>query len=103
MWIQMCLDFPELKDDPQFKSQLGLRYESDDLFGESKEIEHIITQVDFINAMAEIKEMKGDEESQYLEQDFLIDQYLDVPEVDKRLNKIYKEKKEEEEPKGKEE
>lgn len=103
MWIQMCLDFPELKDDPQFKSQLGLRYESDDLFGESKEIEHLITQVDFINAMAEIKEMKGDEETQYLEQDFLIDQYLDVPEVDKRLNRIYKEKKEEEEPKEKEE
>jgi hypothetical protein len=99
----MCLDFPELKDDPQFKSQLGLRYESDDLFGESKEIEHLITQVDFINAMAEIKEMKGDEETQYLEQDFLIDQYLDVPEVDKRLNRIYKEKKEEEEPKEKEE
>lgn len=95
MWIQMCLDFPSLRNDPQFKSQLGLKFESDDLFGESKEIEQLTTQVDFISAMGEIKELKGDEEVQYLEQDFLITQYLDLPEIDKSLNKIYKDKREE--------
>jgi hypothetical protein len=102
LWIQMCLDYPFLKNDSEFRSQIGIKFESDNQFGESREIEQVIKQIDFINAMGEIKEPaeEGEEEVQYFVQNFLIDRYLEIPYEDKMTNKIYKEKEEKEkEPK----
>jgi hypothetical protein len=103
LWIQMCLDYPFLKDDTEFKSQIGVKFESDNQFGESREIEQIVKQIDFINSMGEIKEFADEEEIQYFPQDFLIDRFLEIPYEDKMTNKIYienKEKKEENTPEG---
>lgn len=97
LWIQMVLDFPELKDDVLFRSQLGIKFESDNLFGESREIEQLIKTIDFISAASDIKEKKGDEEVPFFDQDFLIDKYLGLNNEDRRMNEIYLEKEKEEE------
>lgn len=96
LWIQMCLDYPFLRNDAEFRSQIGVKFESDNQFGESREIEQVLKQIDFINAMGEIKEPSGEEEVQYFVQDFLIDRFLEIPFEDKMMNKLYKEKAEKE-------
>jgi hypothetical protein len=96
LWIQMCLDYPFLRNDAEFRSQIGVKFESDNQFGESREIEQLLKQIDFINSMGEIKEPSGDEEVQYFVQDFLIDRFLEIPYEDKMTNKLYKERAEKE-------
>lgn len=104
LWIQMCLDYPALKSDIEFKSQLGIKFESDNTFGESREIEQLLKNITFINGLAEIKETINDEESQYFDQDFLISRHLEISNEDLETNEIYKKKAEEEgkEPEAKE-
>ena len=99
LWIQMCLDFPDLKDDTQFRSQIGVKFESDNLFGESREIEQLIKKIDFITGLGEIKETVNEEEVQFFDQDFMIERWLDLPYDDIQMNKNYVRKAEE---KGKE-
>lgn len=96
LWIQMTLDHPELDGDTVFRTQLGLKFNSDNQFGESKEIEQLIKKIDFIAGLSEIKEKKGEEETPYFSQDFLIDKFLGLTNEDRRVNSIYKKKEEEE-------
>jgi hypothetical protein len=96
LWIQMCLEFPELKNDAEFRSQIGVKFESDNMFGESREIEQLIKKIDFITAMGEIKETVKEEEVQYFDQDFMIERWLDLNYEDIQLNKSYIRKAEEE-------
>jgi hypothetical protein len=100
LWIQMTMDHPELDNDPIFRSQLGLKFNSDNQFGESKEIEQLIKKIDFISALSEIKEKKGEGEVPYFSQDFLIDKFLGITNEDRRVNDIYKKKDEEENTKS---
>jgi len=94
LWIQMCLDYPDLKNDIEFKSQLGVKFESDNTFGESREIEQLLKNITFIGGLAEIKETVNDEETQYFDQDFLIERHLEISNEDIESNKAYKEKAE---------
>ena len=96
LWIQMCLDFPELKNDAAFRSQIGVKFNSDNVFGQSSEIEQLIKSIDFINSMTEVKQTVNDEEVQYFNQDFLIETYLDLSNDDLLLNKSYVDKDKEE-------
>jgi len=96
LWIQMCLEFPELKNDSEFRSQIGVKFESDNMFGESRKIEQLIKRIDFITAMGEIKETVKEEEVQYFDQDFMIERWLDLSYEDIQLNKSYVKKAEEE-------
>lgn len=96
LWIQMCLDYPELKNDSEFRSQIGIKFESDNIFGVSREIEVLLKKIDFVSAMGEIKENVNDEEVQYFDQDFLIERWLDITDDDLNLNKAYKERAERE-------
>jgi ribosome-associated protein YbcJ (S4-like RNA binding protein) len=92
LWIQMCLDFPTLKNDPEFRSQIGIKFESDNVFGESREIEQLIKKIDFVSSLSDIKETVNDEEVQYFNQNFLIERFLDLNYDDIRMNKTYIEK-----------
>lgn len=96
LWIQMCLDFPDLKNDQEFKSQIGVMFNSDNQFSTSREIEVMIKNIDFITAMGDLKKTIKEEETQYFEQDFLIEEYLDLNSEDIQTNKIYKDKDEKE-------
>lgn len=96
LWIQMTLDYPELDNDPIFRSQLGVKFNSDNQFGESKEIEQLIKKIDFISGLSEIKEKNGEEEVPYFSQEFLISKFLGLTSEDRRINKAYKKREEEE-------
>jgi hypothetical protein len=95
LWIQMCLEFPHLKDDAEFRSQIGVKFESDNMFGESREIEQLIKKVDFVTSLGEIKETINEEEVQYFNQDYLIERWLDLSNDDIKMNKFYVKKAEE--------
>ena len=94
LWIQMTLDHPELKNDNVFRSQLGIRFNSDNYFGESREIEQMLKSLDFITALGDLKEKKGDVEEPFYDQDFLIQRYLGLSTKDMELNEAYKKKEE---------
>jgi hypothetical protein len=96
LWIQMCLEFPHLKDDAEFRSQIGVKFESDNMYGESREIEQLIKKVDFVSSLGEVKETINDEEVQYFNQDYLIERWLDLSHDDIKMNKFYIKKAEEE-------
>ncbi len=96
LWIQMTLDHPELANDTVFKSQLGIKFNSDNHFGESREIEQMLKSIDFITAIGDLKEKKGDVEEPFFDQDFLIHRYLGLSVKDLELNEAYKRKEEEE-------
>ena len=96
LWIQMCLEFPHLKNDTEFRSQIGIKFESDNTFGESREIEQLLKKIDFVTSLGEIKETVNDEEVQYFDQDFLIERWLGLPNDDIQMNKTYLEKDKEE-------
>jgi hypothetical protein len=91
----MCLEFPHLKDDAEFRSQIGVKFESDNMFGESREIEQLIKKVDFVTSLGEIKETINEEEVQYFNQDYLIERWLDLSNDDIKMNKFYVKKAEE--------
>jgi hypothetical protein len=96
LWIQMCLEFPHLKDDAEFRSQIGVKFEGDNMFGESREIEQLIKKVDFVTSLGEVKETINEEEVQYFNQDYLIERWLDLSNDDIKMNKAYIKKAEEE-------
>lgn len=96
LWIQMTLDHPELANDTVFKSQLGIKFNSDNHFGESREIEQMLKSIDFITAIGDLKEKRGDIEEPFFDQDFLIHRYLGLSVKDLELNEAYKRKEEEE-------
>lgn len=95
LWIQMCLEFPHLKDDAEFRSQIGVKFESDNMYGESREIEQLIKKVDFVASLGEVKETINEEEVQYFNQDYLIERWLDLSHDDIMMNKSYVKKNEE--------
>lgn len=95
LWIQMCLEFPHLKDDAEFRSQIGVKFESDNMYGESRDIEQLIKKVDFVASLGEVKETINEEEVQYFNQDYLIERWLDLSHDDIMMNKSYVKKNEE--------
>jgi hypothetical protein len=72
------------------RSQIGIKYESDNTFGESREIEQLLKHIDFINSLGEIKETVNEEEVQYFDQDFLIERWSGLSYEDIMANKKYK-------------
>jgi hypothetical protein len=51
LYLQMCLNHPELKNDVAFKAGLGLKWVKDNVFEELKEMELMSKRVDFIGNM----------------------------------------------------
>lgn len=89
LYLQMILDYPELKDDEEFKSAVGIRFNKDNVFERSKEIEVLTKTLDFITAMGEFKTIRKGEEAPHFHPKFLIDRYLPMSMSDKNLNDKY--------------
>jgi len=51
LYLQLCLNHPELKNDVAFKSGLGVKWVKDNVFEELKEMELMSKRVDFIGNM----------------------------------------------------
>lgn len=100
LWVQFCLDFPDLKGDYLIKSEFGLDYVKENMFKESKEMEVTTTRKDQIIKMLTLKNSEG---KPYFNVEFLVNRYLGLSSQDLIDNRKFKEealKKKEEAEKG---
>jgi hypothetical protein len=98
LWIQMCLDFPELKEDDAFKAQIGIKFNKYNIFEEMKEIEILQKRLDFVTSMKDglVETDANMNEIKYFSSEFLIQRFLGLNSDDLRLNKKMKEVEDEE-------
>jgi hypothetical protein len=102
LYIQMCLDHPDLAKDRNFKSKLGLNYNRESELEEMIQMGGFTKRIEFINGLAEIKMKIGETETSYFDREFLINRYLGITPDQAKVNEDYK-KKEEKETEGKQE
>lgn len=92
LYIQMCLDHPELSKDKSFKANLGLNFYRDNEFEKSVQMTSFTKRSEFIKGLAELKVKVGEEEKSYFDNDFLIQRFLGMNPDEIKMNRIYKEK-----------
>ena len=94
VYIQMCLNHPELKNDIAFKAGLGLNFIKDNVFEEMKEMELSTKRVDFIgNLKTQLSTMTAEmEEIPYFDLGFLIKRFGGFTRDDIKANARAKER-----------
>ena len=94
VYLQMCLNHPELKNDIAFKAGLGLDFIKDNVFEEMKEMELQTKRVDFIgNLKTQLSTMNAEmEEIPYFDLGFLIKRYGGFTRDDIKANARAKER-----------
>jgi hypothetical protein len=101
LWVQFCLDFPQLKNDYIIKSEFGLDYVKENMFLEAKEMEVMTARKDQVIKILGLKDSEG---KSYFSLKFALDRWLgmtpqDMLDNEKAKKKAAEKKKEE----GKEE
>lgn len=101
LYLQMCIDFPELNDDKEFKSLLGLNYNSNNLFEKAKQFEIKEREINMIQSLESITEFDGT--TPYFSKKFLMEKHFTMSQDDRDLNEKYKAEEKEALKKQKEE
>jgi hypothetical protein len=96
LYLQMILKHPELKDDINFKNQISLRFQADNMFAELKQMEIIQKRVDFISSVKDsLVEQDADmNDIPYFPLELLVDEYMHLDPTFKEKLKEYREKEE---------
>jgi len=89
LWIQMCLDYPELANDEIFRSNLGISYVKDNLFEEMKTMEILQRRLEFASSMKDY--MNDDGSTPFFSARWLVERYLKFRKDDLEENNQYKE------------
>lgn len=89
LYLQMILDFPDLQDDEMFKAQIGVRFNKDNVFERTKEMDLLSKSAEFIAAMKEVKTVRNGEEAAYFHPKFLIERWLFISQGEQNLNQKY--------------
>jgi hypothetical protein len=92
LYIQMCLDHPELAKDRNFKSKLGLNYHRESELEEMIQMGGFTKRIEFVNGLSEIKMKIGETETPYFDKEFLINRYLGITPDQAKTNDEYKKK-----------
>jgi len=95
LYLQMCLKYPEFENDPQFKTQVALRFNEENVFAELKNYEIMERRLDFIGQMRDSLMTTNPatmEEEYFFDMDFLVKKYLKVSEDDLAANAAAKAK-----------
>jgi hypothetical protein len=95
VFIQVGLNHPDLAEDELFKSALALKYRTDNLFEEIKEMDVMEKRSNFITTMMGIMEKQPDssgmlQDVPYFDPKFLIEKYLGLTSTDIARNEAYK-------------
>ena len=98
LWIQLCLQFPELSEDHMVKSNLGLKFNSDNIFEEAKQMDIAEKRATMIQTMQGITIPEMDDtgmmnEVPYFNAKFLIQKYMKLTPSDVRTNEKMQKKK----------
>jgi hypothetical protein len=105
LYLQMMLKHPELKHDINFKNQIALRFQADNMFAELKNMEIIQKRVDFISSVKDsLVEQDADmNDIPYFPLELLIDEYMHLDPAFKEKVQNYKDKEKKEKKKSGEE
>lgn len=86
LYLQMCLDFKDLKDDYRFKNAVGINWHDDNVFEEIKQQDLLNKRLATINAL---KGVVDDEGKPYFSTEYLVKEYLRMSDEDLQKNKDY--------------
>ena len=94
LYTQMMLKFPELRNDINFKNQVSLTYNADNMFAELKNMEIQQKRVDFIQTMKDSLTEQDEEMNDipYIPLELLIDEYMHLDPSFKAKIDSYKKK-----------
>lgn len=94
LYLQMMLSHPHLKNDVNFKNQIALRFNADNMFAELKTMEIQQKRVDFIQQMRDgLTEQDADmNDIPYIPLSLLVDEYMHLDPAFKEKIDAYKEK-----------
>jgi hypothetical protein len=92
LWVQFCLDFPQLKNDYIIKSEFGLDYVKENMFLEAKEMEVMSARKDQVIKILGLKDSEG---KSYFSLRFALDRWLGMTPQDMIDNEKAKKKAEE--------
>lgn len=92
MWLQLCLDIPDMQTVKDFQTCIQVQYKSYNLFEELMQIQLMDKRVEFIQNMKEsmIDMDKEGNEIKYFSSKFLVQKYLHLSDADIKLNEKYK-------------
>lgn len=92
IWMQLCLDLPEMQTYPDFQCCIQMQYKSYNLFEELMTISLMEKRVEFIQNMKEsmVDMDKEGSEVKYFSSKFLVQKYLHLSDADIKLNEKYK-------------
>lgn len=74
VWLAFTLKHPEFKDDLLIKNNIGIRFNSDNLFEKSKKMEILQKEIDHIT---KLKEFRGEGDKPFFSVNWLVEQFLD--------------------------
>lgn len=86
LYIQMCLEFKELKDDPKFSNAIGLQFYDDNVFEEIKQQDLLNKRLATLNALKAVVDDSG---QPYFSTEYLIKEYLKMSDEDIDKNRDY--------------
>jgi hypothetical protein len=86
LYLQMCLDFKDLKDDYRFKNAVGINWHDDNVFEEIKQQDLLNKRLATLNAL---KGVVDDEGKPYFSTEYLVKEYLRMSDEDLQKNKDY--------------
>lgn len=84
--LQMCMEFPELKDDEIFLNQVDIIFNSNQLFEEWKKLGNMEKRANILSSMLQIQKSDG---QPYFHIDFLIDKVMKLTPEEQEENKAY--------------
>jgi len=86
LYLQMCLDIKELRNDPKFPNAVGLRWHNDNVFEEIKEQDLINKRIATVNAL---KAVANDDKTPYFSTEYLIKEHMKLSDESIQKNKDY--------------
>jgi len=92
LYIQMCLDYPDLASDQSFKSNLGINFVKESEFDLKIKLGHLAKRASFISTLSTLSEKVGEEEEAYFDPNFLVQRFLGLTPDEIEANSRYKEK-----------
>jgi len=84
--LQMCMEFPELKDDEVFLNQIDIIFYSNQLFEEWKKLGNLEKRAGLLSTLLGIQTAEG---QPYFHIDYLIDKIMKLTPEEKEENKAY--------------
>ena len=86
LYLQMCLDIKELRNDPKFPNAVGLKWHNDNVFEELKEQDLINKRIATVNAL---KAVANDDKTPYFSTEYLIKEHMKLSDEAIQKNKDY--------------